>query len=102
MTQTLSATPPVIARWQDGWVIPINITSDEVTGDHGTQTVWTYDRLIAQSLAADDVTRAVAAQFDSDPDVLTQAQAGALAALAPQVGLHDALIDDILIAMLEA
>lgn len=96
-----SATEPALARWQDGYEIPVDVV-EEVIEEEGRDpyTRWTYRRVVASSLAAVDIAAAVAAQYDGDPAVLAQAQAAALDALAPKVAEHEIAIDDIVITLL--
>lgn len=96
-----SATAPALARWQDGYEIPVDVV-EELVEEEGRDpyTRWTYRRVIVPSLAAVDIATAVAAQYDGDPAVLAQAQAVALDALTPQVVEHEIAIDDIVITLL--
>ena len=89
MTYTESATEPTVQRWQTGYEIPVDVTSEDITDEQGTYTRWTYRRVVTASLASVDIARAVAADFDGDPAVLAQAQAAALDAVTPLIAAHD-------------
>ena len=93
-----SATAPALARWQDGYEIPVDVVEELVEEEgHDPYTRWTYRRVIVPSLAAVDIANAVAAQYDGDPGVLAQAQAVALDALAPQVGTLTDAVDTLIL-----
>lgn len=89
---TQAAERPTVTRWQDGWDIPVNVTSRTVTDDMGTYTVWEYERVVCASLAHADIAAAVDRDHDGDPAILAEAVQAALDALAPQVvALTDAV-----------
>lgn len=94
---TQAADRPTVARWQDGWDIPVNITSRTVTDDTGTYTVWEYERVVCASLAHADIAAAVDRDHGGDPAILAEAVQAALDALAPQVGTLTDAVDTLIL-----
>jgi hypothetical protein len=70
---TYSNTEPFCQRWQDGYEIPVTVTTEE----HDGRTRWVYQRVITPALTTIDIYAAVEREFDGDVDIYNQAIAAA-------------------------
>jgi ABC-type Fe3+ transport system substrate-binding protein len=70
---TYSGAEPFCQRWQDGYEIPVNVTTEE----HDGRPRWVYQRVVTPALTTIDIWAAVERDFGADPEVYAQAIAAA-------------------------
>lgn len=64
---TESTDEPTVRRWQRGYEIPVDITSEVRTdANQVSRTVWMYRRCVVAALTTVDIQAAIDRDFDGD------------------------------------
>lgn len=94
---TESDSLPTVRRWQSGYEIPVQITTetrtDEMTGT--ARTVYLYRRVVVPALTALDIAASVERDHGGDPAILAEA---AMTAAATNADL-DQVVDTLAFAL---
>lgn len=71
--QTYSGAAPKAQRWQNGYEIPVNITTEEIDDNGETKTRWVYQRVVTPALTTVDIQAVIDRDFNGDNAVYEQA-----------------------------